>query len=72
MFLEGGVEIETFQTSDEGFVDFLKRFSEELRMESHFLLTQAQKYKVTSKLLNDMEKLYNKEMKSMQRTEREE
>ena len=39
MFLEGGVEIETFQTRDEGFVDFLKRFSEELRMESHFLLT---------------------------------
>jgi hypothetical protein len=39
----------------------LKSFSEELRVESHYLLTQARKFRVTTRLMNDIEKMYVKE-----------
>lgn len=41
----------------------MKHFSEELRVESHYLLTQAQNFKVTSRLMKDIEKLYVKEQR---------
>lgn len=46
---------------NETFVDILKHFSEELNVDSHHLLCEAQNFKVTSKLMRDMEKLYIKE-----------
>jgi len=47
--------------AQESFIDIIKHFSEEIRVESHYLLTQAMKFKVTSHLLNDIERMYIKE-----------
>ena len=47
--------------TSEVFADTLKHFNDELRPESHNLLTQACNFKVTSKLMADLERLYNNE-----------
>ena len=51
------------KTNIESFIEILKHFSEELRVESHYLLTQAQNFKVTGRLMRDIEKLYVKEQR---------
>jgi hypothetical protein len=47
-------------SNEEGVVDFIKHYSEQT-IEPHTLLKQSQKFKVTQRLMHDMEKLYNKE-----------
>ncbi len=47
--------------NQDSFVESLKHFSEVLKPESHNLLNQACQYKITSKLMNDLEKLYYNE-----------
>ncbi|CDW77234.1 tbc domain-containing protein [Stylonychia lemnae] len=71
IFKEGQIPHLSFQTESEGYVDLLKHFSDEIMVESHHLITDAQNFKVTSKLMQDMEKLYMKESRpSKKRIER--
>jgi Rab-GTPase-TBC domain len=49
------------KTNTERLIDIIKHLHEEHKMESHLLLKMSQSFKVTSKLMTDMEKLYRLE-----------
>lgn len=61
-FLHNKLQDDSFNPfSRSEFIDILKNFSDDIKPESHLLLSQACTYKVTSKLMHDMQKLYVKE-----------